>query len=396
MAVHLHKDVEIIDGEVIISNSNQVIECSDGSKHVVPVINSKALEFLQENNNGQQSNSSKKRSDTQNNEEVNASCDSNRQTSEVLNENRKRKRTEDDLKPNIMKIFMDNDETFLNLLANYDIITDQMRCSDCSTECYARWKKNLGDGFVWQCKRCKKNFSIRTGTPFMKSRLPLNVIFQIIYYWAQAIPGHTTAEMMPTVSSNTIYNWYKWCREIVHSVMQADIMFTGEDVTASVQIDESMFGKKQKYHRGKYRPGRWYFGISQSSAHKCLIVPVASRDEKTLGDIIKKHVDNSCSMKIVSDGWASYRKIKEWGYDHSVVIHKSEFKNSAGDHTNSIESIWSQLKTWIDSMHGLKADCYDHYISEFLYRYNFCGGSKSNCFDRFMSDLREVICKGKK
>jgi len=38
MAVHLHKDVEIIDGEVIISNSNQVIECSDGSKHVVPVI----------------------------------------------------------------------------------------------------------------------------------------------------------------------------------------------------------------------------------------------------------------------------------------------------------------------------------------------------------------------
>ena len=150
-----------------------------------------------------------------------------------------------------------------------------------------------------------------------------------------------------------------------------------------------------KFNISRRRPGRWYFGISQSSAHKCLIVPVASRDEKTLGDIIKKHVDNSCSMKIVSDGWASYRKIKEWGYDHSVVIHKSEFKNSAGDHTKSLESIWSQLKTWIDSMHGLKADCYDHYISEFLYRYNFCGGSKSNWFDRFMSDLKKLFAKEK-
>ena len=165
MAVHLHKDVEIIDGEVIISNSNQVIECSDGSKHVVPVINSKALEFLQESNNGQQSNSSKKRSDTQNNEEVNASCDSNRQTSEVLNENRKRKRTEDDLKPNIMKIFMDNDETFLNLLANYDIITDQMRCSDCSTECYARWKKNWEMDLFGSASVAKRTFQLEREPP---------------------------------------------------------------------------------------------------------------------------------------------------------------------------------------------------------------------------------------
>ena len=50
-------------------------------------------------------------------------------------------------------------------------------------------------------------------------------------------------------------------------------------------------------------------------------------------------------MKIISDGWSAYSKLEAAGYTHFVVIHKEEFNNKAGDTTNSIESVWSQLKT---------------------------------------------------
>ena len=130
------------------------------------------------------------------------------------------------------------------------------------------------------------------------------------------------------------------------------------------------------------------FGISQQSEHKCLLIPVERRDEKTLMGLIKKYVEPSSKMTIISDGWASYNKIKEAGYNHSVVVHTREFVNSAGDHTNSIESIWSQFKNWICSMHGVKRSCYEEYMYEFTYRFNFCGGCRNSCLEEFLVDLK--------
>ena len=54
------------------------------------------------------------------------------------------------------------------------------------------------------------------------------------------------------------------------------------------------------------------------------------------------------------------------GYDHSVVIHKEEFVNKQGDHINSIESLWSQLKLCFFGIHGVKACNVDSYIKEFM------------------------------
>ena len=155
-----------------------------------------------------------------------------------------------------------------------------------------------------------------------------------------------------------------------------------------MQIDESAFGKTQKYRKGKYYKKRWIFRISQPSKHKCLLVPVEKRDAKTLLDIICKYVDTGSNMKVVSDGWAAYNTLAQKGYQHSVVVHKEEFVNASGEHTNSIESVWSQFKTWISNMHEHRNDKYDEYINEFMFRYNFCGGNRNDCFPQFIRELR--------
>ena len=40
------------------------------------------------------------------------------------------------------------------------------------------------------------------------------------------------------------------------------------------------------------------------------------------------------------------------GNEHSIVTHKAEFANNDGRHINSIETIWSQFKNGIATMHG--------------------------------------------
>ena len=92
----------------------------------------------------------------------------------------------------------------------------------------------------------------------------------------------------------------------------------------------------------------------------CYLEIVDKRDEETLTGIIVKCLPTSASIRIVSDGWASYSKLKELGYQHVVVFHEKEFVNNEGYHASSIESIWSQIKSQMSSMHakGGKASCF--------------------------------------
>ena len=59
-----------------------------------------------------------------------------------------------------------------------------------------------------------------------------------------------------------------------------------EETTIELQIDESIFGKKCKYNRGRPFKRRWIVGISQQAFHKRHLEIVESRDEVTLLKII--------------------------------------------------------------------------------------------------------------
>ena len=77
-------------------------------------------------------------------------------------------------------------------------------------------------------------------------------------------------------------------------------------------------------------------------------------------------------------------------YKHSVVVHSEEFVNSEGEHTNSVESVWSQAKCWIRSMHGVRRELLPNYLMEFVYRYNYCGSGRGMCWSRIKGDISKL------
>ena len=127
-----------------------------------------------------------------------------------------------------------------------------------------------------------------------------------------------------------------------------NIVFEGD-----VEIDESLFGRRCKYHRGNARVGMkvWIFGIISRATNSLILYPVDRRDEETLLPLIKKHV--ALGARIFSDSWPAYRDLNDEGFEHFTVCHKSNFKavykNLKTNEqieccTNNIEGAWKHAK----------------------------------------------------
>ena len=68
-------------------------------------------------------------------------------------------------------------------LAKYGFIANDRKCDSCGErmklyECYKR-----GDGFEWRCRECQIKSSIRKGSFFENSKLPLPKLVNLLYWW---------------------------------------------------------------------------------------------------------------------------------------------------------------------------------------------------------------------
>ena len=287
---------------------------------------------------------------------------------------------------------LNDHDKFLTLLKNEKLIASSNSCSKCSNEMKWSINNNTSDGYVWRCNKCKSTKSIRTGSFFKMTKTKMTKSYSIIYFWSVGIPGNMTKRMMMDVPVNTIYDFYNFSRDICCQILTKDpvIFHSNNEIAIELQIDESLFGKSRKYHKGKHFKQQWVFGISDPASHNCWMEVVKDRTAETLCNIIERHIPKTNNLKIISDGWASYSKLTEMGYKHSVVIHSEEFVNSEGEHTNSVESVWSQAKCWIRSMHGVRRELLPNYLMEFVYRYNYCGSGRGMCWSRIKEDIAKL------
>lgn len=150
-----------------------------------------------------------------------------------------------------------------------------------------------------------------------------------------------------------------------------------------VEIDESYFGKRHKYHRGRFVGLHvWIVGLVERGSNKIILYPVEKRNQETLQWIIQNHV--ATGSTIYTDGWAAYKGLSELGYEHFVVEHKDCFKKfvknpKTGEtievHTNSIEGAWAHAKFHFKKMHGTMASQFEGHLCEVMWRNWHRGGS---------------------
>eukprot|EP00794_Sanderia_malayensis_P009459 gene9459-10446_t len=215
------------------------------------------------------------------------------------------------------------------------------------------------DGYRWRCpaRLCRATKSIRYDSFFEKSKLPLRVLVALIYCWSVGM-RLTTTTIVLGLSEPTVVNWYNLMREeCSHKLLALPFVFGG--VGHIVEIDES-FMIKRKYQLGDVRAqhDQWVFGMYDRTTHVGYIQFVEARTARVLIPIIRAHITPGST--IYSHGWASYRRLPRYGYQHGVVIHSDNIMEPITRvHINGVEAHWSRAKQEIKARVAMLVVCLD-------------------------------------
>ncbi|CAI9734530.1 Hypothetical predicted protein [Octopus vulgaris] len=268
-------------------------------------------------------------------------------------------------------------DSTIQFLASVGLIHNSSEC--CNEQMYLASRNTVSDGKMWRCTVCKQYRSIRRDSFFAGSHLSLTCILELMYYWAIIDCKQKVVMGEVEIGREAIVNWYNYFRDVCAMwCFDHPVQLGGEDVV--VEIDESKF-MHRKYHRGTYREGHWVLGIIERSSLRCVLVPVQDRSAATLLPIITRHV--LPGTKIITDSWRAYNSLP----NHLTVNHSVNFvdPNDASIHTNTVEGMWSHVKSNYRKMHGTSDNLFSTYLHEFCWRrYN-----SSNTFMSFIKCIRQ-------
>ena len=169
--------------------------------------------------------------------------------------------------------------------------------------------------------------------------------------------------------ANSIYTWYNYYRDIMSQCLLAQPIQLGGPNTV-VEIDESKWGFKRKYHRSRVNPNHdWIFGMIQRDTCKVALIIVPNRGANDLIPLIQRTVLPGTT--IMSDRWAAYNQLSTLGYRHLSVNHSENFIDPAtGAHTQTIEGFWGHSKALFKSMRGARREQLPAYLDEVMFRWN--------------------------
>jgi len=239
---------------------------------------------------------------------------------------------------------------------------ESQNCPKCGkTGRFARLKKLP----AYSCPSCGHHIHPMAGTPFMRSRTPLQKWFYTMYMFTTTRNGVSAKELQRQLGVT-----YKCAWRIGHEIrkymgsVDGDAPLGGVPV---VEVDEAFVGGyKEGGHGGKGKT--IVFGMLERGGEIITRV-VPNRREFTLVPHIKDNV--RVGSRIASDELYSYRNLPEEGYHHGAVNHSRKEYVRGPVHTNTIEGFWSWMKRQISGTHvWVSPKHLPKYLGEMEFRFN--------------------------
>lgn len=248
-------------------------------------------------------------------------------------------------------------------------------CPHCDTDDRITARKGKRIGY-YACGHCKEEFTVRTGTIFERSHVPLNKWIYAMYLTVTARKGISSLQLSKQIGVTQKTAWFMQVR--LREACDTD----GDDsgmLDGIVEADESFVsGKRSNMSNAKRKElveagaGRGTDGkvavLGMRERDGCTVaMPVENVDGRTLKGKIARHVAKGSS--VYTDEAKAYNGLP---YHHKTVNHSAmEYVGANDIHTNSIESVWAVLKRGLYGVwHHASRKHLHRYLNEATFRLN--------------------------
>ena len=240
---------------------------------------------------------------------------------------------------------------------------DEVECEKCGkVGKFYRLRKEP----AYSCPRCGHHIHPMVGTPFAKSRTPLQKWFYAMYMFTTTRHGVAAKELQRQLGVT-----YKTAWRMGHELRKYMAEVDGETpLSGDVEADETYVGGRTTGgKRGRGAPNKTVvFGMLERGGDVMATV-VPNVRKKTLQPIIKENVVEGSTVH--TDELKSYSGLSKAGFDHETVNHGAGEYVDGDCHVNGIEGFWARLKLSIRGTHvHVSAKHLQTYVKEFEYRYN--------------------------
>lgn len=274
-------------------------------------------------------------------------------------------------------------KTFNNLIELMREIPDEQAAIDHFTA--IRWKRgafcphcgservyHFADRRAHKCGDCRKRFSIRVGTIFEDSKLPLRTWLLAIWLITSHKKGIASTQLAKDLGITQKSAWF-----VLHRLRYAaQTRSFNRPLDGEVEADETFIGGKEKNKHAWQRTGG-----KQGGKGKTAVLGILERDgelrtgitpslsARNVQTAIRANVAPGAAL--MTDEHASFVGLGDTYYHHRVNHSAGEYVRDYCLHTNGIESVWALFKRQIiGTHHWLSPKHLSRYLGEMTWRFN--------------------------
>jgi transposase-like protein len=252
----------------------------------------------------------------------------------------------------------------------------------------------------WKCKECHKQFTVKLGTIFEDSPIPLQKWLPALWMLVNCRNGVSSYEISRDLGVSQKAGWFMLHR--LRLALQTGTITKLGGGSAPIEVDETFIGGKA---RNMHKSRRLRMKVREHNWSKTVVMGMLERGGKVVTAVIperKKPIveqivkDNVLAgSEVHTDEFTGYMGLSE-DYTHKIINHLEGYVKE-NVHTQGIENFWSCLKRGLSGTYvAVEPFHLFRYVDEQAFRFNNrknADGRKLSDAERFNMALSQIAGK---